>query len=72
MTVETFFQKWNSAGNNDSLKSELLDHVIGNSALKIDCVKRKQEFLLVIHQAFESGAAQIYEKGTVIISELVD
>jgi hypothetical protein len=47
--VENFFQKWNTSGNNDAIKSELLDYVIGDNALKLDCVKRKQEFLLVLH-----------------------
>eukprot|EP00347_Sterkiella_histriomuscorum_P004589 403359888 len=70
--VETFFQKWNTSGNNDVIKSELLDQVIGDNSLKLDCVKRKQEFLLVLHQSFESNNAQIYEKATIIVSELVD
>ncbi|CDW90750.1 ubiquitin carboxyl-terminal hydrolase family protein [Stylonychia lemnae] len=72
ITVEQFFQKWNSSGTNDSIKSELLDQVIGDNSLKLECVKRKQEFLLVIHQSFESNNQQIYEKATIIASELVD
>jgi predicted RNA methylase len=70
--VEQFFTKWNSSGNNDFIKAELLDQVIGDNSLKLDCVKRKQEFLLVLHQAFESATPIIYEKATVIICELVD
>ena len=54
------------------LKSELLDQVIGDNVLKLDCVKRKQEFLLVLHQSFGSSTPSLYEKATIITSELVD
>ena len=57
LEVDTFFQKWNASGNNDAIKSELLDQVIGDNALKLDCVKRKQEFLLVLHKSFENSAS---------------
>ena len=41
LSVEQFFSKWNSSGNNDAIKAELLEHAIGDNSLKLDCVKRK-------------------------------
>ena len=31
MTVDQFFLKWNESGNNDGLKSELLDRLISEN-----------------------------------------
>ena len=43
------------SGTNDAIKSELLDLVIGENSLKLECIKRKTEYLLVLHQCFENA-----------------
>lgn len=72
LTAEQYFQKWNESGNNDALKSELLDRLIGDNALKLDCVRKKPDLLNLLHQAFESNTPLVYEKATIVTSDLVD
>ena len=40
--------------------------------MKLECVKRKQEFLLVLHSAFENFAPAVYERAAIIVSEFID
>ena len=41
ISIDNFFTRWNNSGNNDLIKAELLEKVIGQNNLKIECVKRK-------------------------------
>jgi len=43
-----------------------------NDPLKEAVQKRKQEFLLVLHQAFESTTPGIYERAAMLISDMVE
>jgi hypothetical protein len=45
MTTDQFFIKWNESGNNDALKSDLLDRLIADNALKLDAVRKKNDLL---------------------------
>jgi hypothetical protein len=54
------------------LKSELLDRLLSDNALKLDAVRRKTELLALLHQAFENNTPLVYEKATIVISDLVD
>ena len=72
MSTEQFFQKWNESGNNDALKSELMDRLISDNALKLEAVRRKTDLLALLHQAFECNTPMVYEKATIVTSDLVD
>jgi hypothetical protein len=72
MKVEQFFQKWNESGNNDALKSELIDRLISDNALKLECVRKKTDLLSLLYQAFECNTPIVYEKATIVTSDLVD
>jgi hypothetical protein len=49
MTTDQFFVKWNETGNNDAMKSELIDRLIADNALKLDAVRRKTDLLTLLH-----------------------
>ena len=72
MTTDQFFIKWNESGNNDALKSDLLDRLIADNALKLDAVRKKNDLLQLLHQAFENNTPAVYERATIIVSDLVD
>ena len=72
MTVDELFKKWNDSGNNEALKSELLDRIISENGIKLEAVKKKSELLALLYQAFESNTPLIYEKATIIVSDMVD
>ena len=72
MNTEQFFQKWNESGNNDALKSELLDRLISDNSLKLECVRRKTDLLQLMYQAFENNTPMVYERATIVTSDLVD
>jgi hypothetical protein len=72
MNADIFFQKWNESGNNDALKSELLDRLIQDNAMKLEAVRKKTELLTLLHQAFECNTPLVYEKATIVVSDLVD
>lgn len=40
--------------------------------MKLDAVRKKPDLLQLLHQAFESNTPLVYEKATIIISDLVD
>jgi hypothetical protein len=72
MTVDELFKKWNDSGNNDAMKSELLDRIISENPIKLEAIKKKSELLALLFQAFESSTPLIYEKASIIVSDLVD
>jgi hypothetical protein len=72
MTIDEVFKKWNESGNNEALKSDLLDKLLSENGLKLEAVKRKPELLALLHTAFESATPLIYEKATIIVSDMVD
>ena len=49
MKVEEFFEKWTTSGNNDALKSELIDRLISDNALKLEAVRKKTDLLSLLH-----------------------
>lgn len=49
MKIDEFFEKWNTSGNNDALKSELIDRLISDNALKLEAVRKKTDLLTVLH-----------------------
>ena len=49
MTVDELFKRWNESGNNEALKSELLDRLIAENSIKLEAVKKKPEFLALLH-----------------------
>jgi len=72
LTTEQFYVKWNESANNDLLKSELLDRLISDNSLKLDSVRKKTDLLQLLHQAFENNTPMVYERATIITSDLVD
>lgn len=72
LTTDQFFIKWNESGNNDALKSDLLDRLIADNALKLDSVRKKNDLLQLLHQAFENNTPPVYERATIVVSDLVD
>ena len=72
ITCDQFFEQWNRSGNNDALKSELIDRLISDNSLKLDAVRKKNDLLTMLHQAFECNTPLVYEKATIVISDLVD
>lgn len=72
LTTDQFFIKWNESGNNDALKSDLLDRLIADNALKLDSVRKKNDLLQLLHQAFENNTPAVYERATIVVSDLVD
>jgi len=54
------------------LKSELIDKLISDNQLKLEAVRRKQDLLSLLFQAFENNVPVVYEKATIVVSDLVD
>lgn len=54
------------------MKSELIDRLLGDNSLKLECVRRKTDLLSLIHQAFESNTPIVYEKAAMLTSDMVD
>jgi hypothetical protein len=48
MTLDELFKKWNESGNNDAMKSELLDKLIAENQIKLEAIKKKSEFLALL------------------------
>jgi hypothetical protein len=70
--AEIFFHKWQKNERNDPVRAELLDKIITKNSFKNACLKRKQDFLLCIHQALDSNTPLLYEKGIILLSEMID
>jgi hypothetical protein len=49
MTIDDLFKKWNNSGNNEAMKSELLDKIISENSIKLEAIKRKSELLALLH-----------------------
>lgn len=41
MNSEILLSRWNNSGNNDAIKSDLLDSIISDTSLKLECIKRR-------------------------------
>ncbi|CAI2378863.1 unnamed protein product [Moneuplotes crassus] len=69
---ELFLSKWEDNEHNDDARIELLNDFIHSAELRLDLFKRKNEFLICINQCIESNNPSLYEKGVIIISDLID
>lgn len=49
-----------------------MDRLISDNALKLEAVRRKTDLLALLHQAFECNTPMVYEKATIVTSDLVD
>ena len=72
--IYIYIYSWKTSGLES--RTELLLRLISERVLIEGCLKRRQEMLLVLHETFGQGqhprAALLIERGTVILSELLD
>jgi len=70
--TELFFCKWEENEKNDDVRIKLLDDFINFPELRLSLFKRKQEFLICLNQCISSDNILLYQKGIIILSDLID
>jgi hypothetical protein len=70
--TEWFFWKWEDNENDDEVRIKLINEFINTPDLRLSLFKRKQEFLICLNQWIDSDNPELYEKGIIIISDLID